>query len=57
VLVRLDKTQNDLADFFGSARPSVARALKEMEEEGYLEAKGKNIRIFDKEGLADLTID
>jgi len=55
--VLLDMTQNELADYFGVARPSVARALGDLEEEGYLEAKGKNIKIIDKEGLADLTID
>ena len=55
--IHLDMTQNELADFFGVARPSVARALGDLEEEGYLEAKGKNIKIIDKEGLADLTID
>ncbi|MFA5818397.1 MAG: Crp/Fnr family transcriptional regulator [Bacteroidales bacterium] len=55
--ILLDMTQNELADFFGVARPSVARALGELEEEGYLEAKGKNIKIIDKEGLADLAID
>jgi CRP/FNR family transcriptional regulator, dissimilatory nitrate respiration regulator len=56
-IVNLDMTQNDLADFFGVARPSVARALKELELELYLEAKGKKIIILDKEGLADLTVD
>jgi len=55
--VVLGMTQSDLADFFGVARPSVARALGEMEAEGYLIAKGKNIRLLDKEGLADLTAD
>jgi len=55
--VTMDMTQNDLADFFGVARPSVARALGELEEEGYLQAERKNIRILDKEGLASLTID
>jgi CRP-like cAMP-binding protein len=55
--ILLDMTQNELADFFGVARPSVARALGELEEEGYLEAKGKNIMIIDKEELADLAID
>ena len=55
--ITLDMTQNDLAEFFGVARPSVARALGELEEEGYLEAKGKTIKIIDKSGLADLTID
>jgi CRP-like cAMP-binding protein len=55
--VTLGMTQNDLADFFGVARPSVARALGEMEEEGLLVAKGKNIRILNRERLAGLTID
>jgi CRP/FNR family transcriptional regulator, dissimilatory nitrate respiration regulator len=55
--VNLGMTQNDLADFFGVARPSVARALGEMEEEGLLEAKGKNIRIIDRERLSLLTFD
>jgi CRP/FNR family transcriptional regulator, dissimilatory nitrate respiration regulator len=52
--VHLTMTQSDLADYFGVARPSVARALGEMEREGYLEAKGKNIKILDKQALANL---
>jgi len=55
--VTLGMTQNELADFFGVARPSVARALGELEREGYIEAKGKRIEITDKDGLADLTVD
>jgi len=57
ISVTLGMTQNDLADFFGVTRPSVARALGDLENEGYIEAKGKNIKIIDKKGLADLTID
>jgi cAMP-binding proteins - catabolite gene activator and regulatory subunit of cAMP-dependent protein kinases len=57
VLVTLGMTQNELAAFFGVARPSVARALGDLEKEGYIEAKGKIIRIINKIGLADLTID
>src|ERR1035437_968784 len=57
VLVTLGITQNELADFFGVARPSVARALGDLEKEGYIDAKGKNIRIINRIGLADLTID
>lgn len=57
ILVKLGMTQNDLADFFGVARPSVARALGEMEDEGLLVAKGKNIRILNRERLAGLIID
>jgi CRP-like cAMP-binding protein len=55
--VTLGMTQNDLADFFGVARPSVARALRDLEEGGFIEAKSKTIKIIDKEGLADLTTD
>ena len=57
VLVTVGMTQNELADFFGVARPSVARALGDLEKEGYIEAKGKIIRIINKIGLADLTIE
>ena len=55
--VTLELTQSDLADFFGVARPSVARAIGEMESEGLIEAKGKKIRILDRERMAGLTID
>jgi CRP-like cAMP-binding protein len=53
--ITLDMTQNDLADFFGVARPSVSRALGELEQEGYIEASGKKIRILDRKGLSGLT--
>ncbi len=53
--ITLGMTQNELADFFGVTRPSVARSLGELENEGYIEAIGKNIKIIDKEGLAELT--
>jgi CRP/FNR family transcriptional regulator, dissimilatory nitrate respiration regulator len=55
--VSLGMTQNELADFFGVARPSVARALGHLEKEGYIESRNKNIKIINKAGLADLTID
>ena len=53
----LGMTQNELADFFGVARPSVGRVLNELETEGYIEAKGKHIRILDREGLSELTLE
>jgi CRP-like cAMP-binding protein len=55
--IKLDRTQNDLADFFGVARPSVARALGDMEEKGYLVVHGKRIKILNRKGLLDLTMD
>jgi len=53
----MDMTHNDLADFFGVARPSVSRALGELEEEGLIKASGKNIRILNRNGLSGLTVD
>jgi CRP/FNR family transcriptional regulator, dissimilatory nitrate respiration regulator len=55
--VTLGMTQIELADFFGVARPSIARAIGTLEEEGYIEAKGKSIKIIDKKGLSDLSTD
>lgn len=55
--VTLGMTQNELADFFGVARPSVARAIGLMEEEGLLEARGRNIRILDSKRLSGLMTD
>jgi CRP-like cAMP-binding protein len=55
--IRLDRTQNDLADFFGVARPSVARALSEMESDGIIIARGKDIEILVPDKLRNLTTD
>ena len=53
----MEMNQSDLADFFGVARPSVARALGEIEKMGLIEASGKNINILDRKKLADLLND
>lgn len=53
--VNLEMTQNDIADFFGVARPSVARALGELEQDGLISASAKNIRIIDRKKLSALT--
>jgi CRP/FNR family transcriptional regulator, dissimilatory nitrate respiration regulator len=50
----LDQTQTELADFFGVTRPSLARALAEMQEEGLLRAERREITILDKEKLNNL---
>ena len=57
ISISLDMTQADLADFFGVARPSVARALGELEQEGFIEASGKNILILDRKGLSGLAME
>jgi CRP-like cAMP-binding protein len=53
--VKMDKTQNDLADYFGVARPSVARALGDLEESGFIKAEGKTVLILNRAGLIGLT--
>ncbi len=50
----LPKTQKDMADFFGVTRPSLARIIGELEVDGIIKARGKNIDIIDKEGLIRL---
>lgn len=56
-LIIIDKTQNELAELFGVARPSLARALGELKNDGYLDIERKRIRILDKKGFAKLTKD
>lgn len=53
--VSLGMTQNEMADYFGVARPSVARALGDMEEEGIIEAKGRRVCIINRKRLTELT--
>jgi CRP-like cAMP-binding protein len=53
-IVLLDKSQNELAAYFGVARPSLSRALREMDSEGYVKAKGKHVQIKNKAGLSAL---
>ena len=52
--ILLDKSQSELAAYFGVARPSLSRAIREMDNEGYIEAKGKQIKILDKQKLSEL---
>jgi CRP-like cAMP-binding protein len=52
--IQMPHTQNDLAEMFGVARPSVARALKEMNEEKYIVSKGKTVEILNKSILSGL---
>lgn len=50
----LPHTQNDLAEMFGVQRPSLSRALRKLHYEGTIEAKGKNIKIIDKNRLSGM---
>lgn len=47
----LSKTQEQLADLFGVARPSLGRTIRELHNEGIISAAGKNISIIDRAAL------
>ena len=49
--VVLTRTQEQLADFFGVARPSLGRVIRDMHNEGVISAVGKNIEIRDRAAL------
>jgi CRP/FNR family transcriptional regulator, dissimilatory nitrate respiration regulator len=52
--ILLAQSQSELAEFFGVTRPSLARALAEMKEEGILLAERREITILDHEKLNKL---
>ena len=52
--IKLKNTQEELAGMFGVARPSVARAMRELHSEGIIRARGKNITILDRPALSAL---
>ena len=44
--ITLQKTQQELSEIFGVARPSFARVIRELHNEGIINSKGKNIHIL-----------
>ena len=48
------KSQNQLAEMYGVARPSLSRALREMNNQGLILSEGKQVKILDKKALYDL---
>jgi len=52
--LRFPATQQSMASLFGVARPSVARAIREMEDEGIIRTKSKLVEILDHDGLVRL---
>ena len=51
---KLDKTQIELAEMFGVARPSIGRVIKELDDSRIIESKGKMITIIDEKALKKL---
>ena len=52
--ITLDRSQQELSDYFGVSRPSLARELAHMQEDGLLIADRKHITIVQKEQLVRL---
>lgn len=50
----INNSQSELANMFGVSRPSLARVIREMHNEGIIEANGKNFNIVDKKALSGL---
>ncbi|MDM8160176.1 Crp/Fnr family transcriptional regulator [Labilibaculum sp. K2S] len=52
--ITLPKSQSEMAQFFGVTRPSFARSLKEMEQEGLIVTNRREIKIINKQQLIRL---
>ena len=52
--ITLDRSQQELSDYFGVSRPSLDRELAHMQEDGLLIADRKHITILQKEQLVRL---
>lgn len=52
--ITLNRSQQELSDYFGVSRPSLARELAHMQEDGLLIADRKHITILQKEELVRL---
>ena len=53
--VTLDRTQQQLSEYFGVTRPSLARALAGMEDEKLVVAKNREVTILNRQALLDIT--
>ncbi len=48
----LPQTQQELAEQFGTTRPSVGRIISQLNTEKIIESKSKSVRIIDREALS-----
>ena len=52
----INRNQTELADFFGVARPSLARSLSEMVQEGIISINKKEYTVLNSKGLRELLV-
>lgn len=53
---RINRNQSELAEFFGVARPSLARSLSEMVHDGIISIKSKEYQILDMKKMRALLV-
>jgi len=53
---KINRNQTELAEFFGVARPSLARSLSEMVDDGIIEVNKKEYKILDVRKMKDLLV-
>jgi CRP-like cAMP-binding protein len=53
--VVIDRTQQELADYFGVTRPSLARAVAEMVSDGLISVERRYVRLLDIRRLSTLS--
>ena len=47
----LNRSRTQLAEYFGVQRPSLARTLKELEDEGIIKTDGRLVTVLDRSRL------
>jgi CRP-like cAMP-binding protein len=52
--VVIDRSQQELSEYFGVTRPSLARAIGEMEQEGLISVDRREVRFLNLKGLSAL---
>lgn len=50
----LKRTRTQLAEYFGVQRPSLARIIKELEDEGIIKTEGRVVTVLDRNKLAKI---
>ena len=54
--IKFQHTQQQLSDFFGVTRPSFARELNNLEKDGIIKIKNKEVEILDYRKLKKLLV-
>ncbi len=54
IAFKLKRSQSELAELFGVARPSVGRAFLHLQEEGIIDVHYREIKILNRNALSDL---